>query len=245
MKRIAVALILILTFLVTGCSLQRQTEESLNEMPVYVTKYVINTDGLDLRTQPTNTASIVCTAPKGQPVSFVKDVGNGYSEVVYNGNTGYVLSAYLTSEKPVEEKPATSQQKTVVIERPAPTSATVDHTGDERALIRLAEDSTYGFVNAVNSGDFSYVAGYIDPNSEYYTKQKKAIAHIHNQGITETFITCDVREIRWINNDSCNMTQHTIIRCDYADGSSKNVEETYTYLMRRIGNSFYYSKMYE
>ena len=126
--------------------------------------------------------------------------------------------------------------------RPQPTP--YNHAADEAVLARVVNDSTRAFTNSVNTGDFSYLAPYVDPNSSYYSEQSKAVASIHGRGVKEELMTCGIVSIDWLDDDSCNMTQHTIITCYYTDGTSKDVEETYTYLMKRSGDSFVYSKMY-
>ena len=126
--------------------------------------------------------------------------------------------------------------------RPQPTP--YNHADDEAVLARVVNDSTRAFINSVNTGDFSYLAPYVDPNSSYYSDQSKAVASIHGRGVKEELVTCGVVSIEWLDDDSCNMTQHTIITCYYTDGTSRDVEETYTYLMKRSGDSFVYSKMY-
>ncbi len=136
---------------------------------------------------------------------------------------------------------------------PKPTSTkevvkSADHTVDESNLRNLASSSVYSFTQSVNTGDFSYNAPFIDSSSSYYTSQKKSIESIHNRGITEEFISCNVSDITWIDENQCRMTQNTVIRCYYADGSVKDVKETYTYLLKRSSNNSYgfvYAKMYE
>ena len=161
------------------------------------------------------------------------------------------------AEKPAEEPAETATQTPASVSEPASESASapagvhtaspppVSHADDEARLEQLAMDSTVGFTTAVNTGDFSHMAKYIDPTSAYYSDQQKAIADIHGRGVKESLVSCRVTDIQWKDGDTCNMTQHTVIRCSYADGTSKDVEETYTYLMQRAGSTFQYVKMYE
>ena len=161
------------------------------------------------------------------------------------------------TEKPAEQPAETAVQTPVPVSEPASKSvsapaevhtappAPVSHADDEARLEQLAMDSTQAFTTAVNTGDFSHMAKYIDSNSAYYSEQQKAIADIHGRGVKESLVSCRVTDVQWQDSDTCNMTQHTVIRCSYADGTSKDVEETYTYLMRRTGSTFQYVKMYE
>lgn len=61
---------------------------------------------------PSNNSDILAILPKGEVLSYEKNVQNGYSKVVYNGTTGYVLSTYLSTEKPAEQAPTQQPQKT-------------------------------------------------------------------------------------------------------------------------------------
>lgn len=105
MKKIIAIMLtsVILVSALSGCS-RDKAEPAVTEVPIeYVTKYVTNIEKLDVREQPSNGASIICSIDKNSPVSFVEDSHNGYSKVVYNGVTGYALSSYLTKQEPVPE----------------------------------------------------------------------------------------------------------------------------------------------
>lgn len=107
MKKCIIALLIVLILGMSGCSLQ-SSETPATDVPVsYITKYVTNTEKLDMREQPTNMASIICSIDKNAPVSFVEDSENGYSKIVYNGVTGYAFSSYLTEEEPINEAATT------------------------------------------------------------------------------------------------------------------------------------------
>ncbi len=69
---------------------------------VYKTKYIDNCISTEFRQEPSNAATVLNDLKYGEIVSFEKDVKNGYSKVVYEGVTGYVLSAMLSEQKPVE-----------------------------------------------------------------------------------------------------------------------------------------------
>ena len=89
------------------------TDKPMGLSAGYVTKYVTNIDKLDIREQPSNESSIICSIEKNSPVSFVKDARNGYSEIVYNGVTGYALAAYLTQQEPEIKDDAAEAENTV------------------------------------------------------------------------------------------------------------------------------------
>ena len=144
----------------------------------------------------------------------------------------------VQAAQPVEAPPVRTAP-----ERPQPTP--YDHTLDEQVLEQLVVDSTHAFVDAVNTGDLSYMVPYVDTSSAYYASQSKVAVSIHDQGIREEVLSCNLVDVEWLDNNRCHLTQHTIITCYYPDGSVRDVEETYTYLMVRSGSTFLYTQMYE
>ncbi len=93
MRKLLFYSVLCLIVFLGGCG---QSDEAVT----YVTKYITNTQTTDMRENPSNSSSMICSLNYGEAVSFVKDVENGYSEVIYDGAKGYILSVYLTAEKP-------------------------------------------------------------------------------------------------------------------------------------------------
>lgn len=53
------------------------------------------TAALNMRSQPTTTASIIMVVPAGASVRIGDQVSNGYRQVTYNSRTGWVLNDYL------------------------------------------------------------------------------------------------------------------------------------------------------
>lgn len=61
------------------------------------TMYVVNCESsITLRTSDSTKAAEICQIPLGAPVSYVSAAGNGFCKIIYLGNTGYALSAYLS-----------------------------------------------------------------------------------------------------------------------------------------------------
>ena len=50
---------------------------------------------ISLRNAPSTDADVLRRVPLGAHVRFVKDAGNGFYYVYYNGSLGYVLNSYL------------------------------------------------------------------------------------------------------------------------------------------------------
>lgn len=69
----------------------------------YVTKYITNGSSVEFRQTPSNASTILYELSYGDSVSFESDVENGYSKVIHDGVTGYVLSTCLSAEMPETE----------------------------------------------------------------------------------------------------------------------------------------------
>lgn len=66
------------------------------EVTVSATSYKVTTANLNMRTGAGSTAGIILTIPQGTTVQ-VLDSSNGWDKVVYNGNTGWCSSTYLSA----------------------------------------------------------------------------------------------------------------------------------------------------
>lgn len=66
--------------------------------PQYVS--TANGKGLYLRTAPSTSADIILTIPFGAMVDSYEYYDNSWGYVSYNGNYGYAMSRYFSSEKP-------------------------------------------------------------------------------------------------------------------------------------------------
>ncbi len=122
-----------------------------------------------------------------------------------------------------------------------PTQKTVDRAADERLLYTTLETNLNAYVNGVNTGDTSAVSGYIDSSTEFYHQEVEQIKSYYAKGVRERLISYNIVNVEWIDDDSCYLTQHSVIEVN-RNGKVKNADETYTYLMRRIGGKFYYIK---
>jgi uncharacterized protein YraI len=68
------------------------------------TRYVI--DGrLNLRNGPGTSYGIIAVMPTGAAVSLTGRISNGYSQVTWNGTTGWAATQYLSSSGPVQPTP--------------------------------------------------------------------------------------------------------------------------------------------
>ncbi|MBE5041305.1 TcaA NTF2-like domain-containing protein, partial [Ructibacterium gallinarum] len=132
---------------------------------------------------------------------------------------------------------------------PAPTPTPVPKPDRQKDTV-LLEEAVYlclsDYVNSINTGNTSNVSAYIDIDAQtYYNESVKNIQRLYQQGIREELLSYDIVKISWLDDDRCNLTQHSVIRVYYPSGETKDVDETYTYLLRRKQNRFVYVKMYE
>ena len=175
MKKI-IAILMMLSML-SGCSFLTVIKKPDKNIS-YITKYVTNTQTLDMRNKPDNSAGIILTLHQGDAVSFAKDRENGYSEVVYNGKTGYVLAAYLTEEAPtptpVQNTPAKTdagaQQKSATTKQA--TSQPAASSGSS-----LLSNRTLKEIN-------EYISGYVQPLFKHVEGNLSSYSSHTNGGIT-------------------------------------------------------------
>ena len=104
MKRFLLYAVTVLVICLCGCA--KET--------VYTTKYVDNCVSTEFRQGPSNASTVLRDLKFGEIVSYEKDEKNGYSKVVYNGVTGYVLSAMLSEKKPAENITSIPEDNTVI-----------------------------------------------------------------------------------------------------------------------------------
>ena len=68
---------------------------------VIATYYVVNCNqSVTLRSTPSTNAVELAQVPLGQAVGFIEETRNGFCKVNHAGKVGYILSQYLSAEKP-------------------------------------------------------------------------------------------------------------------------------------------------
>lgn len=92
--------------------------ESVPNTTQYPTYFVVNCqEFITLRSEPSTSASALRQIPYGSPVSYIETSENGFYKIIYNGQTGYALASYLSTEKPDprSELPSESSQMTAQV----------------------------------------------------------------------------------------------------------------------------------
>jgi len=70
------------------------------EYPLNTTLVVVNCDkNITLRSRPSTSAAAITKIPKGDVVTYLDSLDNGFYKVIYHGHTGYALSQYLTYDR--------------------------------------------------------------------------------------------------------------------------------------------------
>ncbi|MCR4604573.1 MAG: SH3 domain-containing protein [Eubacterium sp.] len=62
------------------------------------------TSDVNLREQPSLTATVLAKVPYGKKVDMVSFDGKEWAKVIYNGTTGYINAMYLSTSKPVPQE---------------------------------------------------------------------------------------------------------------------------------------------
>ena len=119
------------------------------------------------------------------------------------------------------------------------------YKSDNQLIDEAVYKCYYGYVYSINTGDTSDVSDYIDINSPYYDKEIKQMKRLYGQGIKEEVLNYNIISKEKVNSTDYNVKQHSVIRVYYKDGTSKDVDETYTFLIRKVNGRFVYVKMYE
>ena len=106
----------------------------------------------------------------------------------------------------------------------------------------LIEGYCTSFVNAVNTGSYSLVSGYIYPGSALDTTQRNFIRKSYNNGTKESFEGCTINSITYVNN---NMYYVNVTETETISTKTKTETKTYhwIYTAERYNGSFMLSNI--
>ena len=93
--------------------LKNESAAAPENTTVVATYYVVNCDkSVTLRKNPSTAAVELAQVPLGQAVGFIEESGDSFCKVNHAGKVGYILSQYLSAEKPapVTNTPAKNNQ---------------------------------------------------------------------------------------------------------------------------------------
>jgi len=109
--------------------------------PVESTTYMTTTNNLNMRTGTSTSHSIILTIPQGSKVEVLA-TSNGWSQVNYNGKTGWASSQYLTSASAPAPAPA-----------PAPTPAPSTYMSTTNNLnMRTGASTSHSIILTIPQG---------------------------------------------------------------------------------------------
>lgn len=146
-----------------------ETAETQAAAEAYDTMYVVNcNEGITLRNAPSVTAAEICQISYGEAVTAGEGTTDGFCQVSYKGNTGYVLAAYLSGE-PAEARPASRAMRVVNCKEYITLRTSPSTKAAEIRKIPLGERVFYiepasnGFYKVAYMGDTGYaLASYME-----------------------------------------------------------------------------------
>lgn len=119
------------------------------------------------------------------------------------------------------------------VNEPAPSAAQDDV---QTQLVSGFENYLFGLITAINNGDFSAVSSTMVPGSSIYNQQKKLVDNLHGRGIRESVETYYVESSERITDTCWHLSMYESISVLYSDGTSKLVEQHFTYVMEQQAN---------
>lgn len=160
----------------------------------YTTKYVINCkNSITLREHPSTSAAQLDEILLGEPVSFIQDDADGFSKIVYQGKTGYVLAAYLGDTAPTVNDTAYYTMRVVNCRESISLRKTPSVKAAEicqiplGAIVSYVDSAADGFYEISYLGKNGYaLASYL----EFYSAPKEEMASAdadHSQAVRVSF----------------------------------------------------------
>lgn len=105
-----------------------------------------------------NASRVLFTVPKGTKVQWLKDMGDGWSQVRYNGKTGYMVNTRLN-------KSGLSKYKTIVVGKGSTYKRVVK--GKIKYTKQLDKDREFGIICYITEGKYKGYK-YLYRNLKYY-----------------------------------------------------------------------------
>lgn len=97
----------------------------------------------------------------------------------------------------------------------------------------IYDDYYYGLCDAISWGDFEWIAQLMLPGSPIYQQQQTLIQNLSSRGISESPIKSEVFQEHMSDLYHYEVSANEIISVMYADGTSKEVAQSYTYILQR------------
>ncbi len=92
-------------------------------------------------------------------------------------------------------------------------------------------DYVYSLNEAINAGNFSYVAPTLLHGSNVYKEQQTLVSKLYKQGIKENVISVEVSSQK-ISGNTATVVSSELIGVTYNDGSYKEIPQSYAYHMQ-------------
>ena len=176
-------------------------DETEYEEVAVKTMYVDCNTTLVLRDGPGKNYGKILSIPTGDALEYIKDAGNNFAKVRYNGTVGYVSMDYLSDIKPE-----------------------VWHY-NEREVEEFTKEVLYAFVISINTDDVSYLTQYLSGQavSDAHTShnQVKAVTE------SEEVLSVNCHSVKRVAKNQVTVVRESKIRVYRYNGSVDDVSEKY------------------
>ena len=113
--------------------------------------YVTSGNTVNMRNSPSSSGSIITTIQKNTKVIVWDSTQNGWFKVLYNGNTGYVMSRYIAVTEDGGICTVVTSSGSLNIRQTPSSSATVLFTAAKNSIMRLLDyNSVSGWYRVAN-----------------------------------------------------------------------------------------------
>ena len=184
-------------------------------IPVSVEKtmYVDCNVSITLRKEPHRKGAEIQQIPVGEAVYAIEYVNDEFARITYNGMSGYVMKQYLSDTCPYV------------------------WYYDEYEVENFAEDVLYAHVNAVNTGDFGYLSGYL--RGEALQKSQNSFGIIREDTQREEVINVSCHSVKLISKTQVTVVRNSTIRVYKKDGTVRDAVETYITTVENTDSGMY------
>lgn len=178
----------------------------MEKQPIKVEKsmYIGNCRvSVTLRTGPGTQYGEICQVPIGDEVYVIEYTTDDFAMVTYNGNRGYIKRDYIVTVKPK-----------------------VWYYNDNE-VADFVENSLYGFVHGVNTGDEDYVYEYFAGSAA--EEELRSRKQIDEAVLTEEILSVSCHSVNRASASQVTCVRDSVIRVTYNDGKVKDIPERYKY----------------
>lgn len=228
------------------------TKKKTSVKTTVISKIMYTTAKVNMREKASTNAIIRNILDKGERVMALKKLSNGWMQVKYNGQTGYISSKYLSTKAPVRKKTTTKAQTTASQNYTqnnnyTTNSGAISYTSEELNMLAYVLQGEVGncseasklavanvIINRVKSPNFPNTISEVLTSGNQFT----AISGYYNGTTppTESTLNCAKRALNGEDNSN-GATYYYAPK--YCGGSTGSWFETLTFCMELEGQRFF------